>query len=396
MAKPRWWNYNHTLLVLTWSGWISIYLARSVLPPVLPVLAEELGLTYTQSGLLETAYLIGYIIIKIPAGFLANRIGQKKVLAISMIGYGLANLLISVAAGFYEIFVLRLLVGLFQGIHLPISNALLSDRFKEKQNIAIGINESGPNIGNTLAYPIAVFILSLYGWRYAFALLSLPAFLLSLATFTLMKPEFVVSNIEIKEQNDNLRNYIHLLLPLAIAHGTYNLILRTTFTFTPIFLVEFRGISIDTAGLISTILPLAGIFAKISSGFISDYFGGKNSICVAIFLSSCFLASLILVPVNSVLPLNLIFLGLSLYSFSPIIYSSTTSSLPSNYKSTGLGLVTMFGNFVGAISTTLIGKLIDIRGFSYSFLLLSLLSLVSAAIILISLDLKALNNPEKS
>lgn len=381
MYKPNWWTYNYTVLLVTWSGWISIYLARSVLPPVLPVLTEELGLTYTQSGLLETAYLFGYILIKIPVGFFVNKLGIKRVLIISMVGYGLANLLISGARGFYGIFILRLLVGLFQGVHLPVSNALLSDRFKEKQSKAIGFNESGPNIGNTLAYPLAVSILSLYGWRLAFILLSLPAFLLSLATLTLIKPEYRVSSVEPHPNDDGIRNYLGILLPLALCHGTYNLILRTTFTFTPIFLVEFRGIPLETAGFTAMILPFAGIFTKIGSGFILDSFGRKKSICGAIILSSFFLATLVLVPTNFILPLNLILLGLTLYSFSPIIYSSTTASLPSKYKSTGLGLVTIFGNIVGAISTTIIGKLIDLKGFSYSFLLLSVLTFFSAVII---------------
>ena len=148
------WEYSYTVLLITWMGWISIYLARSVLPPVLPILAEELGFTYTQSGLLETAYLIGYIVIKMPAGALSNRFGARKVLAVSMVGYGAATFLVSGAKGFTDIFVLRLLVGLFQGVHLPVANALLSDRFGSRQSRAIGFNESGANIGNTLAFQV--------------------------------------------------------------------------------------------------------------------------------------------------------------------------------------------------------------------------------------------------
>ena len=97
MPRPRWWNYNYTVLMITWMGWISIYLARSVLPPVLPVLTEEFSLSHAQSGLLETAYLIGYIISKVPAGELSRRFGAKKVLAGSMVGYGASTLLTSSA-----------------------------------------------------------------------------------------------------------------------------------------------------------------------------------------------------------------------------------------------------------------------------------------------------------
>lgn len=378
--KPSWWNKNYTVLMTTWLGWISIYLARSVLPPVLPVLSSELGLTYTQAGLLETAYLIGYIIVKLPAGALSEKYGARKVLASSMIGYGLSTFLISGAQGFTHIFVLRFLVGLFQGVHLPVANALLSDRFGDKQSRAIGFNESGANVGNTLAFPVAVSILSVWGWRTAFIVLSIPAFLLSVATFVVMKDEPRVQ-AEKKEENGNLRDYIWVLFPYALSHATYNLVLRTTFTFTPSFLVEFRGMEVAAAGFMAMVLPFAGIFTKMGSGLIMERLGARNAICGASALSAVFLISLVVFPGSSLISLNLLVLGLTLYSFSPIIYASTTSSLPSGLKAMGLGFVTMFGNIVGAFSTSVVGFLIDNRGYGYTFSAISVATFVASGVI---------------
>jgi sugar phosphate permease len=244
------WNYNYTVLLVTWFGWISIYLARSVLSPILPVLREELGLTYTKAGLLETAYLIGYIISKVPAGSLSNRYGARRVLASSMVGYGVATLLTSRAGGFLDIFTLRFLVGLFQGVHLPVANALLSDRFGPRQNRAIGFNESGANIGNTLAFPLTVTIISALSWRYAFIFLSVPAFILSVATLIYMKEEpdrFIQSN---SGNDSRLSDYRRVLVPLALSHAAYNLILRTTFTFTPLFPRRVQGNGRHDGGVI--------------------------------------------------------------------------------------------------------------------------------------------------
>ena len=378
--KPSWWNNNYTVLMITWMGWISIYLARSVLPPVLPVLTTELGLTYTQSGLLETAYLIGYIISKLPAGTLSEKYGPRKVLAASMIGYGASTFLIAYAQGFIHIFMLRFLVGLFQGVHLPVANALLSDRFGDKQSRAIGFNESGANVGNTLAFPVAVSILSVWGWRTAFMVLSLPAFLLSVATLYLMKDEVAVTEKTEKEESV-LRDYLWVLMPYALSHATYNLVLRTTFTFTPSFLVEFKGMTVAAAGFMSMVLPAAGIFAKISSGLIVERTGARNAICGASALSAVFLLSLVVFPGTGILGLNLLVLGLTLYSFSPIIYSSTTGSLPSGLKAVGLGLVTMFGNIVGAVSTSVVGALIDARGYEFTFYAIAVTTLLASGLI---------------
>jgi predicted MFS family arabinose efflux permease len=383
MPRPRWWNYNYTVLMITWMGWISIYLARSVLPPVLPVLTEEFSLSHAQSGLLETAYLIGYIISKVPAGELSRRFGAKKVLAGSMVGYGASTLLTSSAQGFSHIFMLRFLVGLFQGVHLPVANALLSDRFGSRQGRAIGFNESGANVGNTLAFPVAVSFLSVWGWRAAFIALSLPAFLLAAATLALMREE---ESDAPEASNGDLWEYSRILIPLALSHATYNLVLRTTFTFMPSFLVEYRGMAITAAGYLAMVLPFAGIFSKMGSGFILERLGPKTSICGATALSAVFMAGLVRTPGGPWVGLNLLTLGLVLYSFSPIIYSSTTSSLPSSLKPVGLGVVTMFGNLVGALSTSAVGALIDSSGYGFAFTVVAAVTLASSALIHLSIS----------
>ena len=383
MTRPRWWNYNYTVLMITWMGWISIYLARSVLPPVLPVLTEEFSLSHAQSGLLETAYLIGYIISKVPAGELSRRFGAKKVLAGSMVGYGASTLLTSSAQGFSHIFILRFLVGLFQGVHLPVANALLSDRFGSRQGRAIGFNESGANVGNTLAFPVAVSLLSVWGWRAAFIALSLPAFLLAAATLALMREEEEESDAP-KTSNGDLWEYSRILISLAMSHATYNLVLRTTFTFMPSFLVEYRGMAITAAGYLAMVLPFSGIFSKMGSGFILERLGPKTSISGATALSAVFMVMLVRTPGGPWVGLNLLTLGLVLYSFSPIIYSSTTSSLPSGLKPVGLGVVTMFGNLVGAVSTSAVGALIDSNGYGFAFTVVAAVTFASSALIHLS------------
>jgi sugar phosphate permease len=383
--RPGWWGYEYTVLLITWLGWVSIYLVKSVLPPVLPVLSSELGLSHAQAGLLETGYLIGYIAVKMPAGTLSDRYGPRRVLAASMLGYGASSAVTMWARGFTDIFVLRLLVGLFQGVHLPVANALLSDRFGERQGRAIGFNESGPNVGSTLAFPMTVSILSVWSWRAAFLVLSLPAFILSGAAFLLMREEPRKPK-EQGEEGNGIRDYWRVLLPFAVAHGVYSLVLRAAFTFTPLFLVEYRGMDVSTAGLLAAVLPLTGIVAKVSSGFVAERAGIRLSICGATTLSAVFLASLAALPNGLYMALNLMALGLTLYSFSPIIYSSTTTFLPSGLKATGLGAVTMFGSMVGAVSTFLVGALIDYYGYGFTFASVAGATLAATVVIYMTLE----------
>jgi len=64
-------------------------------------------------------------------------------------------------------------------------------------------------------------------------------------------------------------------------------------------------------------------------------------------------------------------MGLVLYAFSPIVYSSVTSALPSSLKATGLSVVTIIGNLVGAVSAAMVGSLIDAQGYNSAFLIIA-------------------------
>jgi ACS family hexuronate transporter-like MFS transporter len=379
------WSYSYTVLLLCWFGWISIYLCRSVLAPILPVVSAELGMSHAQGGMLETAYLVGYLTIKLPAGVIANRIGIKRTLVLGMIGYALSTALNFFASAFVHLFALRFLIGLFQGVHLPLANTLLSERFGDRQGRAIGFHESGPNVGNSIAYPLTVVIASAWGWRHAFLLLSLPAFILAGATILILKeekgpgPERVVSGIG--GEGTGLRGFLRVLAPLALAQAAYNLCLRSLLTFAPSFLVESRGMSLGTAGFIAMLMPAAGFMAKISSGFIAEKIGRRRAISGATALSGFFIFSLAILTGEYPLAANFVALGLVLYSFSPTIYASVTSSLPTRLKSMGLGAVTMSGNIFGALSTSVIGYFIDTLGYQATLTIVSATVIVATVLI---------------
>jgi predicted MFS family arabinose efflux permease len=374
------WSYDYTILLLCWLGWVSIYLSRSVLPPLLPILVEEMGITHTQAGLFGTVFLLGYIIIKVPAGLMARRFGIKKVLIAGMVGYGLATLLNFAAGCFSHLLILRFLLGLFQGIHLPLANTLLSRRFGRMQGKVIGFHESGPNLGHTLALPLTVAIAATLSWRWAFLFLSLPAFALALASTRVLREEDKpLAGGEISGSLQQLRGFLRLLVSMALAHSVYNLCLGTLFNFAPIYLVEFRGLSLKTAGLISMILPSAGFLSKVSSGYIAKKLGRRDAICLAAAISGLLILSLAHLKGPYRLSLIFLLIGLTLYSFSPTIYACVTSGLPLKLRALGLGVVTMVGNLTGALSTFVVGLLIDLEGYDTALTAVALTTLLAAS-----------------
>ena len=387
------WSYGLTVLAVCWFGWICIYLTKSIIPPLLPVLSAEWGMSHTQSGMLETTYIIGYIVVKIPASMLSERFGARKVLALGILGYAASTALMGLAGGFAVALLLRFLVGFFQGVHLPVANALLSDRFGPKQGRAIGFHESGPNVGNALAYPLTVAIASALSWEWAFILLSVPAFVLAAMTYALIRDEPREAVKAERGTVGGLRGYVWLLAPLTLAYAAYGLCLQSLFTFTPSFLVEYQGMDLATAGLLATLLPAAGFFAKVSSGFVSERLGRRATICGATLVTGVTVGLLTVVRGDALIAVLFIVMGLGMYVFSPVIYSTVTSTLPSGLKSVGLGVVTIFGNLVGAFSTSIVGALIDAGGYRTALLSMSGITIAATVVVYFALGRRADSTP---
>jgi ACS family D-galactonate transporter-like MFS transporter len=179
---------------------------------------------------------------------------------------------------------------------------------------------------------------------------------------------------------------------MALAHATYNLCLRTLLIFIPSYLVDFRGMSFAAAGFVASAMPAAGIIAKVSSGFLAERAGRRASIVSAIALSGVFILSLVWLPSGPYLTANLVALGLVLYAYSPVIYASVTSSLPPELKSIGLGAVTMVGNIVGALSTFIIGVLIDGYGYRTALSTIAVLSILASVLIFVVMGMGSPNS----
>ena len=81
--------YHHQVWLVLIFGWITNYLVRSALAPVLIPLMQEFSLTYAQAGLLASAFFYAYALMQFPAGYLGDRLGKKRILIICSLGWGL-------------------------------------------------------------------------------------------------------------------------------------------------------------------------------------------------------------------------------------------------------------------------------------------------------------------
>jgi len=145
--------------------------------------AAEFGWSDTVSGVVQSAFLWGYMGTQLLGGILADAFGGKVVMAVSVAWFSVATALTPVAAGLGQgpLLLTRALVGLGEGVALPSMNNLIGKNVRaERRATALGISFAGFHSGNILGLLLSPFLIANFGWRsifYAFGLLGLPVLL---------------------------------------------------------------------------------------------------------------------------------------------------------------------------------------------------------------------------
>ncbi|MFQ6074844.1 MAG: MFS transporter [Candidatus Bathyarchaeia archaeon] len=372
--------------MLCWVGWIVNYLNRMNVPPILPLIMRDFDLNYAQAGLLTTAFLLGYAGMQLPSGFLSDRYGRKIMIVFGMVVYSVGTLLMGIASNIHQITALRFLVGLGEGTHLSVANSLISEYFSGKSRAkAIGIHESGPNVGSTIALPLVVFISVVLGWRWVFYITAIPGLILAALFWKVVKEparprsrdrQTAITSVPMKGMTATL-------VSMAVAYSAYNLCIWVLYNFVPTYLVDVRGMSLVAASFITTLLPASGIFAKIMSGYVSNRVGRKWVICSGLGVTGLSVCILTMTEDPMQLMIVMVCMGLALFSFSPAIYSFVADVSPPHKRGTFLSLVNVTGLLTGAVSPAVVGFIADQAGFNTAFLYISGLSLLSTLPILL-------------
>lgn len=356
------------LLLLLSLGWIFNYAHRMAIPPLIPLIKEELAITNAQAGLLMTSLLLPYALIQVPAGYFGDRLGRKKLVVISIVGYSLASSLIIFARQYWHLIGIRALYGIFAGLYYAPATALISGIYKEKKGSALGVFMVGPPIGSAIAPAIVVPIALALEWRYSFLVLSLMSLTVGLALMLIIKGE--VRRVE-KPKFAIPKNVFGLSIMNFIVLAAFFGIL----TFLPDFFVN-KGRSVEEASLYFSLLSIVGVFGSIAGGNVYDRVG-KTSL----FFVLMFNALLSFLLVKTAYPVLVLLLGLFFYSVGPIVTAYTSEHASEENLGTVMGFVNMMGFFGATAGPYFIGILIDRMGYEVAFYSISGMYLLSLLIL---------------
>jgi len=105
-SNMRWWVAG-----LMWAAIAINYIDRTVLSAAAPKIQSEFHLDAIRMGIVMSAFFWSYALLQLPAGLLADRFGQKKVLGFAVLWWSIATAMTGLASGFRSLVTLRVALG---------------------------------------------------------------------------------------------------------------------------------------------------------------------------------------------------------------------------------------------------------------------------------------------
>ena len=154
----------------------------------LPLWAAEFRLGFAQVGLIRTAYRAAMAAFQIPAGLLAERWGERRLLAagtaVTACGFIAAGIW---AGGFVSLAALLLLAGLGSGVQHPLSSSIVSKAYETgPRRAALGTYNFSGDLGKIAATVIVAFAATVIGWRATSAAAGIAGILAALAVLLIL------------------------------------------------------------------------------------------------------------------------------------------------------------------------------------------------------------------
>lgn len=259
----------------------TLSLMNSAYSNVLETIKAEMGLNYTQSGALMSAYFMGYMLGQIPWGMLADSRGSRPTITLSVLGVSVSTILFGLSHTVVSAMASRFLSGLLgAGIFVP-SVRLVSAWFNsEERGTALGVLNIGSSVG-LVAAAWAVPLISLgAGWRLTIKFAGAIGVAEGIAVWLLLKDrdDSNKGRLNLSSLPFRDRDFWLLAFTQFIRLGSY----YTYIAWLPLVLKEEYGLSVvATSGALS-LFNIAGMLSNPLGGVVSDRVG-KRSVLMASF-----------------------------------------------------------------------------------------------------------------
>ncbi len=382
-------------LVAAALGWMLDSFDAMLYALVLTHVMRDLGMTKGTAGFLSTLMLLASGIGGILFGFLADRIGRKRALMLSIVTYSVCSFASGLSTTVLMLAIVRFILGLGMGGEWNTGATLVAETWPDELRAkAMAIVQSSWAIGYALAALVAGIVLHYANWRFVFFVGILPA------VVTLWIQNRVPESGMWMERGQSQKREQSLELQgarrtqgddsfFAIFRAPY---LKSTiallfvnffglfgwwglFQWVPAYLSlpvarGGRGFGVMGTASLLIFLNLFGMFpGYISFGWVADHLGRRRSFVLYLFAAALLIPFYAMARSQSALLLIgavVAFFSTGFFSGSGIIGSEI---YPTRLRARALGFTYTGARALSSVSPYVIGKVGDLKGLDWAFYL---------------------------
>ena len=289
-SNSGFWKTRYSVILMCFAATFVCYIDRVNISVAIIPMAEEFKWDLETQGIILSSFYVGYLIMQVMGGFLADRFGGKVVLGLGVLIWSFFTIATPWAAfsGMIGLLAARIGMGLGEAVTFPSVYSLITRWFPVHEKAkAVAFNASGIPIGTVFALVVTPIIVSELGWEWAFYLFGLvgvawyAAWHLVVTNTPAEHPriaaaemQFIAANapatgtVETPPMRQFLRN--KALWAIIVAHFCNNWTLYVILSWLPKFVNDGLGVAFASVGLIAMLPHLTSFLCLNIAGNIAD------------------------------------------------------------------------------------------------------------------------------
>lgn len=328
-------------------------LDRFLINPLFPVMQKDLGLNYQDLGLIAAALAITWGIASVFSGRLSDRIGRKKVIVPSVVIFSLLVASSGLATGLFSLLMIRALMGLAEGAYMPAGIVAVVEASKPTRiGLNVGIQQMTMSmVGLGLGPVIAIGLLQvLPSWHWVFAVAAIPGLVLAFFLARVLRDAPAATAAVRRDPvpwGQVLRH--RSVVTSTVLMSLFAASIITLTAFMPSYLTDLLHFSIEQMGFLLASLGIGGCTGMLMLPALSDRFGTKRVLVIALVIELFALWALLQSGANAA-P---IFAALLVVAFvntgvmGIIIGPLTAAAVPAQLATTATGVAAGVAELVG-------------------------------------------------
>lgn len=346
--------------------------------PLLPLLIDKLGLSLALAGSLSVFTQLPSL-FSVVIGYLADRISVRYMVIFAPGVTATLATMIGFMPTYSTAALLLFTLGIsIMAFHAP-APAMIAHISGNKVGRGMSFFMAGGELGRTVGPLLVGFGVTQWGldglWRLMFF-----GWIATAILFVRLRDVSAKRDPRKGKPSPILKTFGRVFAPLfgvMIFRGT---LVSSLSVFMVVFLVDVRGFELPLATGALALYELAGVAGALTGGTLSDRFGRRQTVAVAVVFAAFFMFIFVQVEGALLIPV-LLLLGFSALSVTPIFQALVQDHLPNN-RATASGMFILYAFITRAINVMVAGFLGDAVGLQTTFVIMAGLSLISLPMII--------------